>query len=218
MDESGLQGAAAASAAATGVARHQRIVTMAAGVALVSAAVLGGVLLKEHRSLLAETEVTTRTRAAFKAALDASESRNKAANASLETCRKNAAAAPADRAGERDLVSMLSEPNAKVVPFATVQAGAYRGMVALHAASHRLVVSASGVKPIPGIDYEVWLVNGKEPARSGGFLKPGPDGVALLAIDRKLLEKLPESVAVSVEPAGGKASPSRLILIGKTGE
>ena len=93
----------------------------------------------------------------------------------------------------------------------------YKANAVLHTGLKRASVAASGMWPVAGKTYQLWVIKGKQfiPA---GFLWPDEKGRAVQTIEYagSLPEGAPDAVAVSLEPAGGseQPTPGAVILAG----
>ncbi len=206
--ESAIGDARPAAAPARARSRWRDPFVWAAAAALLVAAGLGA-WGRHQRDLL------FRTKAAFSAALSASKQREMNADTARTACLRELAGAKNTAQLEREALALLEDPATRVVPFAPQTAGGYKASAIVNAASKRVVVLSSGLPARPNSDFELWVVPGTGAPRPAGFLKARPDGTAIGEIDRRLLAEGADTFAVSVEPTGGRPTPTTVILVAK---
>jgi anti-sigma-K factor RskA len=130
-------------------------------------------------------------------------------------CLKRIATIQDDLAQQRDALTLLEKPGTRIVPLMPQGAEDVHASALLSADGNRAMVVSSGLPIRPGSDLELWVIRGKNPPRAAGFLRTRPDGTAYGEIDRAALaEGIPDAFAVSVEPLGGRPTPSEVILVG----
>ncbi|MDB4972234.1 MAG: hypothetical protein JWN48_575, partial [Myxococcaceae bacterium] len=140
----------------------------------------------------------------------------------LEAARKDCTTAlqQLTKQGElgRDAVSLLEQPSTKIAPMGPAGAQTYRATTLYNAAQKRALVISTTVPRVEGKDYELWVIAqgpGQAP-RPAGFLRFDPSGVAIGEFDATLLEgAAPAAFAISLEPAGGRPTPTEVVLLGK---
>jgi anti-sigma-K factor RskA len=140
--------------------------------------------------------------------------------ASVEVARQECASALA-KLGDRGLlareaVSFLQHPATEVTPLAPAGARPYRATALYNPETKRALVVSSGIEPVEGKDFELWVIAGKEAPKPAGFLRFDASGVALGEFDPTLLTGgKPGAFAISLEPAGGRPTPTEVVLLGK---
>jgi len=125
-----------------------------------------------------------------------------------DQARRTLVQADADRRQLEQLLAIVSDPDARRVS-ATVAGG---GTATVVRAGSRAVVLTAGLPALPsGRAYELWLVRPAAVLPAG----LGPQGSAGAARWNRVLDGLAEgdSVAISVEPAGGSTQPTTTPIV-----
>lgn len=141
--------------------------------------------------------------------------------AGVEVARKECAAALALLTAQgtlgREAVSLLEHPATKLTTLAPAGAQPYRATALYNAERKQALIVSSSMQPVAGKDFELWVIAaGESTPRPAGFLRFDASGVALGELDRALLGgPTPAAFAVSLEPAGGRPTPSEVVLLGK---
>jgi anti-sigma-K factor RskA len=128
--------------------------------------------------------------------------------AEVRTIRESAAR-------ERELVALLDAPDSRLVPLAPVGGHAGRATAVVNVRAGRAVVLSTVLAPEPGKDYQLWVIHGAGAPEPAGFLRFAHGAVAVGDVDPKLLASPPGALAVSLEPAGGRPTPTEVVLVGK---
>lgn len=116
----------------------------------------------------------------------------------------------------RDAVSLLELPSTRLTPMAPTGTQPYRATALYNAETERAVIISSSITKVPGKDYELWVIAAGEAPKPAGFLHFDASGVALGEFDSALLRRGPPAAfAVSLEPAGGRPTPTEVVLLGK---
>jgi len=137
------------------------------------------------------------------------EARDRAALlAEVRTLRESAAR-------ERELVALIDAPDSRLVPLAPVGGHTGRATAVVNVRAGRAVVLSAALAPEPGKDYQLWVIHGAGAPEPAGFLRFAHGAVAVGDIDPKLLATAPGALAVSLEPAGGRPTPTEVVLLGK---
>lgn len=109
---------------------------------------------------------------------------------------------------EQELAQVLSAPDAVTVALEGDSAATLR--VAYSASLDRAVLVGSGLDRVPDDEtYQLWTLEGTEPASSGVFV-PSGDGEVLSTVTAP--DNAPDAWAVTVEPSGGSPAPTGEIL------
>ncbi len=116
---------------------------------------------------------------------------------------------------ERDLVALLDAPDSQLVPLGPAAGHAGRASAVVNVRAQRAVVVSTALAPEAGKDYQLWVIHGTGAPEPAGFLRFSHGGVAVGEIDPKLLAAPPGALAVSLEPAGGRDTPTDVVLLGK---
>ncbi|MET0287846.1 MAG: anti-sigma factor [Polyangiales bacterium] len=118
---------------------------------------------------------------------------------------------------ERDAVSLLENPATKLTPMLPAGAQPYRATALYNPASKRALIISSTISEVKGQDFQLWVIAAGETApRPAGFLRFDASGVALGEFNPALLgDKPPAAFAVSLEPLGGRPTPTEVVLLGK---
>ena len=90
---------------------------------------------------------------------------------------------------------------------------------ALWSRSSGLVFSAQRLPMLPaGRVYQLWTITGKT-ATSAGLMTPDANGAAFVAISVAPDAARPDAFGVTIEPAGGSASPTMpIVMLGASGQ
>lgn len=195
--------------------RRESVAWAVAAAALLVAGLLGWRLQRATATIAADAGATTRLKAAYTAALSASRTREQKLQADRETCVKEVAGLKGDEQLRHEALALLEDPRTQIVPFQPQGGAAYHASALVNVASGRAIVLSSALDLKAGSAYELWVIRGKEPPKPAGFLKSRGDGTAAGEIDSKLLaEGAPDALAVSIEPLGGRPTPTTVILVG----
>lgn len=129
----------------------------------------------------------------------------------LNQTQGNAAQAQMKLDHANEVASVLTSPQARHVVL-TEERGPARpsGQANWLASDGALVFVASGLKPLPaGKTYELWMepAQGKAPLPAGMF-EANPDGSAAVVMPPLPAHTQARRFMVTVEPAGGSATPS----------
>jgi anti-sigma-K factor RskA len=198
---------------------RERLAWAIAAASLLFAGGLGWKLHGVTATVAADASAAIRLKAAYQAALSASRSREMKLQSDKDACGKELAGLKGDAELQHDALALLEDPRTQVVTFQpgiVGESGAgSRATALVNLVTGRALVLSSTLQPKPGSDFELWVLRGKEPPRPAGFLRPRGDGTVAGEIDRRLLaDGTPDALAVSVEPAGGRPTPTAVILIG----
>ncbi|HKA86982.1 MAG TPA: anti-sigma factor [Haliangiales bacterium] len=116
---------------------------------------------------------------------------------------------------ERDLekrdqaIALLQLPGTQLFALAPGKDTPYQANAILHAGVKRAYVVATGLTPVPGKSYQMWVLKGKK-AIPAGLIVGDAKGRALGRIDYAtfLAEGVPDAVAVTIEREGGSQTPN----------
>lgn len=112
-------------------------------------------------------------------------------------------------------LSLLEDPATKIRSMSAASTRPLRATALYNEAQQRAVVVSSSLAPIEGKDYELWVIaEGKAPAPAG-FVRFTTSGVAIGEFDPALLRRAPAALAVSLEPVGGRPTPTEVVLLAK---
>jgi anti-sigma-K factor RskA len=116
----------------------------------------------------------------------------------------------------RDAVSLLEDPATQIAPMAAASTQPYKATALYNPKSQRALVISSSVKQLEGKDYELWVIAAGEAPRPAGFMRFDSTGVSIGEFDPALLQgKTPAALAISLEPIGGRPTPTEVVLIAK---
>jgi anti-sigma-K factor RskA len=158
-----------------------------------------------------------RQRAQVEQSLAATSGQLAAAESARQECSRALAQLTRESTLGRDAVALLEQPDTKVTAMSPAGAQTYRATALYNAASKRAVVISTSMKPVPGKDYELWVIAsgpGQAP-QPAGFVRFDAGGVAIGELDATLLGRTPAAFAVSLEPVGGRPTPTEVVLLGK---
>ncbi|HEY6876416.1 MAG TPA: anti-sigma factor [Polyangiales bacterium] len=182
--------------------------------ALAAAALLAGVWLRGQA--VERAQHSERERDSMEQALANTSDRLTSAEGARKECTDALAQLTGRGALGRDAVSMLEQPDTRLTPLSPAGARPYRATALYNPKTKRAVVVSGTIQPIAGRDFELWVIAAGEAPRPAGFLRFDPSGIALGEFDATLLAgKPPAAFAVSLEPAGGRPTPTEVVLLGK---
>jgi len=116
----------------------------------------------------------------------------------------------------RDAVSLLEDAATQIAPMAAASARPYKATALYNPKTKRALVISSSVEQLEGKDYELWVIAAGEAPRPAGFMHFDATGVSIGEFDPALLQgKTPAALAVSLEPTGGRPTPTEVVLIAK---
>lgn len=116
----------------------------------------------------------------------------------------------------RDAVSLLEDPATQIAPMAPAAAQKYKATALYNPKTRRALVLSSSVEQLEGKDYELWVIAAGEAPRPAGFMRFDASGVSIGEFDASLLQgKTPAALAISLEPTGGRPTPTEVVLIAK---
>jgi anti-sigma-K factor RskA len=180
--------------------------------ALAAAALLAGVWMRKQG-----VEHAQRERDTMEEALANTSDKLAGVEAAREECsrvlmRVNDAAGLA-----RIAAAYLENPNTKLTTLAPTAQQPYRATVLYNPDAKRALIVSGTMQPIADKDYELWVIAaGETSPRPAGFLRFDAGGIAIGEFGPNLLDgKPPAAFAVSIEPQGGSATPTEVVLLGK---
>ncbi len=103
-------------------------------------------------------------------------------------------------------VAMLEHPATRVVSFEAKGTLGSRATAIVNLHERQGMVVASGVQAPAGKDYELWVIKGDQKL-AAGLLRGTGDGRIMALIDPALLAGGADTLAVTLEPAGGGPVP-----------
>jgi anti-sigma-K factor RskA len=115
---------------------------------------------------------------------------------------------------------VLTAPGGHTVTLAPTPDGARTLTAELHydPASDRALLFAQGFAPPGAHDYELWAITAAGPT-SLGVVHAGPDGRAVVRLDRIARDGAVAAFAVSLEASGGSPDPHKpsgpVVMLGK---
>jgi len=116
---------------------------------------------------------------------------------------------------QREALALLDRPGTRLVPMAPQRGEAARAVAILDGGG-RAVVTSTTMPSQPGKTYQLWVIRGASAPRPAGFMRATSDGTAAGEVDRALMRgRPPDALAVSLEPAGGSPTPTRILAVGK---
>jgi len=182
--------------------------------AAVAAALLGALWSHQTSQQLVRNTEQQRTRA--EQALANTNTQLANVDAARSECSAALAVLSQRRELGRDAVSLLEDPATQVAPMAPAGAQTYKATALYNAKTQRAVVISSSVQPVEGKDYELWVIAAGQAPKPAGFLRFDESGVSIGEFDASLLSgATPAALAVSLEPAGGRPTPTEVVLIAK---
>lgn len=119
----------------------------------------------------------------------------------------------------RDVATLLENKGTRLVALAppTPAPRDERATAIVSPDGKRALLFANHAAPPDGKTYQLWILRGKEAPIAAGFLQEAVDGTAYGEVDPAVLTAgLPDAFAISLEPKGGSAAPTEVVLVGKT--
>jgi hypothetical protein len=117
---------------------------------------------------------------------------------------------------QRDALALAAEPSTRFVALAPLPGKAHGATALIASGNQRVLVLASALNKAANEDLQLWTLRGTGAPEPAGFLRALPGGMAVGEILReRLAAGLPDAFAVSLEPLGGSASPSDVLMLGK---
>jgi anti-sigma-K factor RskA len=198
---SARRGASASRPASRGVGRRETV----AWVSAIAAVAVAFVFAMEYR--IGQREIAARDR---ELALAAATDRDK------DICMRELASARVSLREREAALSLLGAPGTQLVQLAAQGGEDYHASALLNPGSRNAMILTTALKPLPGKDYQLWLIRGNEKI-SGGVLHTDASGAALARLsDEVLAGGRPDAFAVTIEPPGGMPQPTGpIILLGK---
>lgn len=120
-----------------------------------------------------------------------------------------------DRLLERQVAALMEQPGTQIVPLGPASSRRLGASAVVNTAQHRAYVLATTLPVSEGHDYELWVIRGKDAPLPAGLMRDLGNGMMLGEIDAKLLERHPDALALSLEPAGGRPTPTEVVAVGK---
>jgi anti-sigma-K factor RskA len=112
-------------------------------------------------------------------------------------------------------LSLIGHPDTEVRPMSAASRRPLRATALYNARMRRAFVVSSTLEPVTDKDYELWVIPPGEAPRPAGFIHFRGE-IAVGEFDVALLQGAePAALAVSLEPRGGRPTPSEVVLIAK---
>jgi anti-sigma-K factor RskA len=182
--------------------------------AAAAAALLGA--LWSHQTAQKTASSAQRERSVMEESLANTSGQLASAEAARKACATALAQLTQQGAFGREAVSMLEQPATKLAPFGPAGTQTYRATALFNPETKRAVVISTTVPRIEGKDYELWVIAAGQAPVPAGFLRFDPSGVAIGEFDSALLRgATPAALAVSLEPLGGRPTPTEVVLVAK---
>jgi len=123
-----------------------------------------------------------------------------------------------DRVGlPHEVVALLERPDTRVAPLAPQPGRNERATAIVNLVAGRAFIVSSVAAPPADKDLQLWIIRGKAAPVPAGFLRAS-GGVLVGEFDRAVLAAgPPDALAVSLEPAGGRPTPTQVVLVGLLG-
>ncbi len=111
---------------------------------------------------------------------------------------------------DNELVQLLSSPGARVTELkGTTEAPVATAKIVFGPQGHAILVTSGLPRPPQGKEYQLWVINPKQPPRPEKTFSTDSGGKALLKVERLFeVEREYGVFAVTLEPAGGVKSPT----------
>jgi len=119
----------------------------------------------------------------------------------------------------RKIVGVIQSPDLLSVVVKGQDTAANASGRALWSRSSGLVFSAQRLPPLPaGRVYQLWTITGKT-ATSAGLMTPDTNGTAFVTMPVSPDAPRPDAFGVTIEPAGGSATPTMpIVMLGASGQ
>ena len=176
-------------------------------VAAAATLVLGTLVAREmHRATELDTEL-----AAFAG-------KNAELRTLLERQNHHLARLESALASQAQVMRVLGAPHTVTAALAPREGVSGGARVLVDASSGEAAIVASGLDPAPtGQTYEVWAIRGQGPPEPAGLFAVGPEKAVAVRLEPLKNPAGVTAFAVSIEPAGGSASPTGpIVLVGGT--
>lgn len=112
-------------------------------------------------------------------------------------------------------LSLLGDPDTEVRAMSAASHRPLRATALYNPRTQRAFVVSSTLQPVADKDYELWVIPSGEAPRPAGFVRFRGE-LALGEFDAALLRgEAPSALAISIEPRGGRPTPTEVVLIAK---
>src|SRR5262249_13329433 len=112
-------------------------------------------------------------------------------------------------ASQAQVMRVLGAPHTVTASLAPREGVSGSARVLVDASSGEAAIVASGLDPAPaGQTYEVWAIRGQAPPEPAGLFATGPEKAVAVRLESLKNPAGVTAFAVSIEPAGGSASPT----------
>lgn len=176
----------------------------------------------QARSGAAQAELSAKASAADKQARRAAEEAQKTAQQlkqaddARSACSRELASLRGEHEAQETALALLRSPSAQVISLKPPPGqGPLAARALVDLAQKKGMLLASALQAPAGKDYELWIIRGKLKLPAG-LLRARSGGVVLASIDPQLFaDGRPDSIAITLEPAGGMPQPSGpIVLVG----
>ena len=116
---------------------------------------------------------------------------------------------------ENEVVQILSSPRATVKTLnGTTEAPSASARIVIDSQGHALLITNGLPQPPQGKEYQLWIINPKQPPKPGKTFSTDSAGKGVVVQDRVWeVEREYGVFAVTLEPAGGVSSPTGAIYL-----
>lgn len=179
------------------------VLGLATVAALALALVLGGRAIQLQRQL-----------ATAQAQLSAQQQQLTDVQAQLAGKQQELATLQAQTQELQPVINVLRQPGARLVTItAQDNPTQVQGYLLLRPDTREAFVTTASLAPLPqGQTYQFWLISGDQ-LESGGIFGLNQQGVGTLKIEAQRPLGQYQAIGISVEPAGGSAQPTQVVLI-----
>lgn len=184
-----------------GSGRREAVAWIAAAAAATAAFVLGmEYRLSERRLAQAQREIEL----------------GSAADRDKHMCLRELASARVSLREKDAALSLLEAPGTQLIQLTAQGDEPRRASALLNTRERSAMILTTALAPVPGKDYQLWLIRGDEKI-SAGILRTDPSGATLARISEQVLAGgRPDALAVTIEPPGGMPQPTGpIVLLGK---
>jgi len=116
---------------------------------------------------------------------------------------------------KREAIALLEKSSTQVVALAPVAGKTSSASAIVNLAEKRAIVISSSMPRIADKDFELWVIHGpKDAPVPAGFMHAAGGGIEVGEIDSALLGSKTDTFAISLEPLGGRPTPTEVLVAG----
>jgi anti-sigma-K factor RskA len=115
---------------------------------------------------------------------------------------------------KREAIALLEKPGTRVVALAPVAGKTSTASVIVNLSERRAIVVSSSMARVADKDFELWVIHEKQAPVPAGFMHAAGGGIDVGEIDSALLGSETDTFAISLEPLGGRPTPTEVLAAG----